>query len=216
MPKSEVFNRDCMEVMTQLPTGYFQLGIADPPYGLDKKSVQGAGKLKNRTLNRQDMAWDVRPDAQFFAELMRVCQHVIIWGGNYFELPPCRCFVCWDKCQPWPNFSQAEFAWTNIDAPAKMFTFDNRTGDKFHPTQKPVELYAYCLRTFAKVDKGTIFDPMMGSQSSRIAAHKLGFDYMGCEINQDYYKQGCEWFERECHGVIKAETGHTIIEQSLF
>ena len=92
--RSEVYNIDCMEFMKDLPDKYFSIGIADPPYGLDKKSTQGSGKLKNRTLNKHDMTWDVRPGQEFFDELRRVCQHVIIWGGNYFNLGPCRCFVC--------------------------------------------------------------------------------------------------------------------------
>lgn len=81
MPTSEVFHIDCMEYMRQLPDKCFDLAIADPPYGLNKKSTQGAGRLKNRTLNRHDMNWDVRPSDVFFTELQRVSEYVIIWGG---------------------------------------------------------------------------------------------------------------------------------------
>ena len=148
MPKSEVFNIDCMNLMRTLSDKAFTLAIADPPYGLDVKSTHGAGKLKHRVLNEGNISrWDKAPDDEFFNELKRVSQHVIIWGGNYFNLGPCRCFVCWDKCQPWPNFSQVEFAWTDFNMPSKIFRFDNRV-KKIHPTQKPVELYAFLMRTF--------------------------------------------------------------------
>ena len=136
-------------------------------------------------------------------------------GGNYFDLPPTRCFICWDKVQPWKNFSQVEYAWTSFDSPAQLFRFDNRTGNKIHPTQKPIELYAYLLRKYAKPGN-RIFDPMMGSQSSRIAAYKLGFDYYGCELDTEYYQKGCERFDRECLGITRQSDGKRIIEQSLF
>lgn len=156
--RSEVYNIDCMEFMKDLPDKQFMIGIADPPYGLDKKSTQGSGKLKNRTLNKHDMTWDVRPGQEFFDELRRVCQHVIIWGGNYFNLGPCRCFVCWDKQQVWQNFSQCEFAWTDFDMPAKHVTISNRGGlidsVNWHPTSKPVELYRYLLKVFGAGDRG--------------------------------------------------------------
>lgn len=154
MPQSEVFNIDCIEYMRSVPDQHFELAIVDPPYGLGKKSTQGAGKLKNRTLNRSTIQqWDVRPGKEYFDELFRISKNRIIWGGNYFELPPTRCFVCWDKQQVWENFSQCELAWTSFDKPAKHITISNRGAHidhvHWHPTAKPVELYAYLLRTFA-------------------------------------------------------------------
>jgi len=150
--KSEVYNIDCMTLMRSMPDGAFALAIADPPYGIRDAggATGGAGKLRGRAFNNGKIdRWDKAPEQEFFDELRRVSEHQIIWGGNYFALPPTRCFVCWNKVQPWPNFSQAEYAWTSFSSPAKMFTFDNRTGDKIHPTQKPVELYAYLLQQFA-------------------------------------------------------------------
>ena len=216
MPQSDVFNIDCLEYMRTLPDKAFQLAIADPPYGLPKDSTHGRGKLKNRIINTgRIQEWDKAPSQDFFDELFRVCENVIIWGGNYFNLPPCRCFICWDKVQPWENFSQVEYAWTSFDHPAKLFRFDNRTGDKIHPTQKPVELYGYTLSQFAKVG-GVIFDPMMGSQSSRIAAYKMGFDYVGCELDEEYFEKGCERFNRECKGEIVTKDGNIVKQMSLF
>lgn len=221
MPQSEVFNIDCMEYMRSVPDKHFTLAIVDPPYGLSKKSTQGAGKLKNRTLNRSTIQqWDVRPRKEYFDELFRISENQIIWGGNYFELPPTRCFVCWDKQQVWENFSQCELAWTSFDKPAKHITISNRGAHidhvHWHPTAKPVELYAYLLRTFA-VGGGKIFDSHLGSGSSRIAAYKMGFDFVGCEIDPTYFQLSEERFQHECMGVqTVTESGNKIIQGRLF
>ena len=185
--------------MRTLPDKAFALAIADPPYGIRDAGGQtgGSGKLKGRVFNNGYIdRWDKAPSREFFTELRRVCENVIIWGGNYFPLGPCRCFVCWDKMQPWPNFSQAEFAWTSFDSPSKMFRFDNRC-KKIHPTQKPVELYGFLLNTFAK-QGDRILDTHLGSGSSRIAAHRLCFDFVGIEIDKEYFDASVERFEREC------------------
>ena len=183
-----LYNGDCMDWMKDVPDNWYNLAIVDPPYQLPKDSSNGRGKLKNRVFNRGNIAerWDKKPPKEYFDELFRISKNQIIWGGNYFDLPPCRCFVCWDKCQPWENFSQVEMAWTSFDKPAKLFKYDNRRGGKSHPTQKPIELYAYLLNTFAnKGDK--IFDSHFGSLSIGIACCELGFELDACEIDKEYY-----------------------------
>lgn len=183
-----LYNGDCMEWMRAVPDKWYDLAIVDPPYQLPKDSSNGRGKLKNRVFNRGNIAerWDKKPSKEYFDELFRISKNQIIWGGNYFDLPPCRCFVCWDKCQPWENFSQVEMAWTSFDKPAKLFKRDNRRGGKIHPTEKPIELYAYLLNTFAnKGDK--IFDSHFGSLSIGISCYKLGFELDACEIDKEYY-----------------------------
>lgn len=238
MPISEVYNCDCMEFMKTLPDKFFDLAIVDPPYGIGqpkqenlkgyngRKSLEerliknrlnnGSGKLKNRSLNTMNCEWDNSiPSLEYFVELKRISNSQIIWGGNYFPLPPTRCIICWDKVQPWENFSQWEMAWTSFDSPAQLFRYDNRTGDKIHPTAKPIELYSWLIFKYAK--KGDkIFDSHMGSQSSRIAAFKMGFDYWGCELDEDYFRDGCARFEKECHGKIVTSDGVEITQQKLF
>jgi len=150
---SEVHNMDCLAFMRSLPDNAFALAIADPPYGLPASSSRtwsDKSALKDRAFSRGKIGetWDKAPPPEFFAELRRVSENQIIWGGNYFDLPPTRCVVCWDKCQPWENFSQWEMAWTSFDKPAPLFRFDNRTPWKIHPTQKPVELYSWLLGKF--------------------------------------------------------------------
>ena len=184
---SDVTNEDCMEGMGRYPDKYFDLAIVDPPYGLDKSSLNGSGKLKNRVLNKINTDWDIAPNEYYFKELFRVSKNQIIWGGNYFVLPPSRCIICWDKVQPWENFSQIELAWTSFDSPAQIYKYDNRTGNKIHPTQKPIALYKWLLSKYAKQgDK--ILDTHLGSGSSRIAAYEMGFDFTGFELDKDYYE----------------------------
>ena len=164
--------------------------------------------------------WDVAPPQEFFDELFRISRNQIIWGGNYFSLPPTRCFLVWRKTRISEHFSMAmaEYAWTSFTGNAKVFDSPpqrRENSGKFHPTEKPLELYGWIYRNYVK-DRETVFDPMMGSQASRIAAYKMGIDYVGCEIDKYYYDKGCEWFERECHGITKTASGKTIIEQTLF
>ena len=114
--------------------------------------------------------------------------------------------------------AMCEYAWTSFTGNAKVFEHTSLRNDhsgKFHPTEKPQELYGWIYRNFLE-DGQTVFDPMMGSQASRISAYKMGIDYVGCEIDKYYYDKGCEWFERECHGITKTASGKTIIEQTLF
>lgn len=161
---------------------------------------QGSGKLKNRVLNTMNCDWDsFPPTEEYFNELFRVSKNQIIWGGNYFHLPPCRGFLIWNKNQPWENFSQAEFAWTSFDKPAKLFTHSNRGGAnsarKIHPTQKPVELYQYCLKQYA-AHGDKILDTHIGSGSSRIAARLAEYDFTGFEIDSQYFAAQEERFKK--------------------
>ncbi|TDR30666.1 DNA methyltransferase [Hydromonas duriensis] len=191
-----LYQMDCMAYMAQFPDGYFDLAIVDPPYGLPKTATHGRGKLKSRLINKDNISrWDVQPPAAYFEELFRVSKQQIIWGGNYFNLRPTRCVIAWDKCQPWPNFSQVELGWTSFNKPAPLFKCSNRKGKKIHPTQKPIELYEWQLNKFARAgDK--ILDTHLGSASSAIAAYKLGFEFHGTELDEDYFNSSVERFKQ--------------------
>ena len=216
---SRVYMMDCMEFMKDLPDGYFDLACVDPPYGIGQPKQSnlkgyngresldvrlqknrlngGGGKLKDRVLNKSNCEWDNEiPNDEYFIELRRVSVNQIIWGGNYFPLPPTRCIICWDKMQPWENFSQWEMAWTSFDKPAPMFRFDNRTGGKIHPTEKPIKLYQWIFKNYLP-DGGKVFDSHLGSGSSRIAADKAGnIDFTGTEIDEDYFKASVDRFNK--------------------
>lgn len=185
------YNLDCMDGMKKFPDRYFDLAIVDPPYGLNDAGMQTGGEsglMENRAFQRSLIKnWDVAPQRIYFDELMRVSKNQIIWGGNYFELPPCRCFIVWDKKQPFETFSRCEYAWTSFKKPAKIFEFDNRYGGKIHPTQKPVELYEWLLSRYAE-DGDIILDTHVGSASSLIACRNTNHKYVGFELDEHYYK----------------------------
>ena len=133
--------------------------------------------------------WDIAPPPEYFKELARVSKNQIIWGGNYFDLPPTRCFLIWKKLTISENFTMAmcEYAWTSFNDNAKIFEYAPQDKARFHPTQKPVALYEWILSRYAnKGDK--ILDTHAGSASSLVACHNLGFDFVGCEISEEYYK----------------------------
>lgn len=182
---------DCMAFMRGLPDGFFDLALADPPYNMGAGSWSGGGVLGSRKYLKeyQEKKWDSAVDDGFIGELMRVSKNQIIWGGNYFQLPPTRGIICWDKNQDMPSLSDWEMAWTSFDCIARMFKMRSQDPARIHPTQKPVALYKWLLTNYAKPGH-KIFDPMMGSQSSRIAAWDMGFDYWGCETDLDYYRDG--------------------------
>jgi len=171
-----------MEYMKALPDQAFELAIVDPPYGIGISSnpVRQAHTKKY---------WDKSiPADDYFLELRRVSENQIIWGGNYYNLPATQNYIVWDKVQP-EDFSLAmcEFAWCSIQKPAKIFKYSVLAErNKIHPTQKPVALYEWLLTHYAKPgDK--ILDTHLGSGSSRIASYNLGFDFVGCEIDKDYF-----------------------------
>jgi site-specific DNA-methyltransferase (adenine-specific) len=195
MATSEVFNADCMEVMSRYPDKWFELAIVDPPYGI--KATKRMGINKKRGYDPSPWIggkWDeLPPDKEYFTELFRISQNQIIWGGNYFidKLLPKRCFIIWDKIQ---RIDQAdcEMAWTSFNSSARIFQFQNSkligfmNPERFHPTEKPVALYKWLLRNYAKPgDK--ILDTHLGSGSSRIACYDGGFDFVGCELDPDYF-----------------------------
>lgn len=237
---SEAHLMDCMVFMKSLPDNYITLAVCDPPYGIGqpkqsnlkgyngRKSLEdriqknrlngGSGKLKNRTLNTSNCEWDnAIPTDKYFAELKRISQNQIIWGGNYFPLPPTRCVICWDKVQPWENFSQVEIAWTSFDSPARLFKFDNRTGGKIHPTAKPITLYSWIYANYLP-QGGRVFDSHAGSNSNRIAADMAGnIDYYSTEIDPDYFNSAeTRWQNYKAQTVLTFPESKIIEQIKLF
>ena len=183
--KITYINGDCMEYMKTIPDKYFDLAIVDPPYGI---GITDSGRLRkyNQNGNRWD---DSTPDESYFKELFRVSRNAIIWGGNYFDLPPTRGFVIWDKKQPQGvSFASCEFGWTSFDASAKTFYLSamNTQEERLHPTQKPIALYKWLLKNYAKPGDN-ILDTHVGSASSLIACYDMGFDAVGFELDKDYF-----------------------------
>lgn len=181
---------DCMEGMKGFEDNHFDLAIVDPPYGIGM-SGGNVGYKGNNNLKRKE--WDKEiPKKEYFTELMRVSKNQIIWGGNYFGLPATRCFIIWDKGEGFKNrtYAEAELAWTSFDKNVKIHKRDPLArGDykgKIHPTQKPVQLYKWLLRNYATPDM-KILSTHVGSASDLIAFSVFGCEYVGYEIDEDYY-----------------------------
>lgn len=197
----EYTNEDCMVGMARYPDKHFDLAIVDPPYGLERfKKNDGGNSKKIRCFGDNEKNWNnEKPDLEYFNELQRVSKNQIIWGANNFELPRSEYFIVWDKQQMMPSFARCELAWTNRNIPAKIFSYRSQDLDRIHPTQKPVALYKWLLTNYAKPgDK--ILDTHVGSASSLIACHDLGFDAVGFELDAEYYaksKQRLEDFIRQ-------------------
>jgi len=185
-PKSIVHLQDNMEGMKAFPDNHFELAIVDPPYGI---GINSSGRLGN--YGGKGKKWDNEtPTKDYFKELERVSKNQIIWGANYFNMPPTRCFLIWDKRQPeGVSFASCEYAWTSFDKSAKTHYQRPQGADDYriHPTQKPVKLYEWLLMNYAN-EGDKILDTHLGSGSSRIAAYKLGFDFTAYEIDEDYYR----------------------------
>lgn len=193
----EYFNitNECnLELMKRYKDDYFDLAIVDPPYGIGDKFKGGkTGKMNfNEVVEK---GWDEVPTDEYFKELFRVSKNQIIWGGNYFSLPPTRCFIVWDK-KISDDFSlaMAELAWTSFDKLAKIYRLPTPKNGKIHPTQKPVALYQYLFTKYA--EKGfKILDTHLGSGNIAIALDKVNkFEKMdltltACEIDKQYFKK---------------------------
>ena len=194
---------DCMELMATFPDGHFDLAIVDPPYGIGEALVKGGrGGGWHRMIASGADKWDVAPPPEYFDELFRVSKNQIIWGGNYFPLPPTKKPLCWDKVRPnQKNVSEWEMAWTSFTGRAQKFEHCANGGfllpePRIHPTQKPVELYGWLLENFAKPGD-RILDTHLGSGSIAIACHFRGHSLTACEISPEYFQAAKERIERE-------------------
>lgn len=227
LKESAFINCDCMEGMKKFPDKWFDLAVVDPPYGdaMDNSGGSGTGSVRGSTgtrhcafgirknspsyenrrhmgaeIRKKIIAWDVAPKQEYFDELFRISRHQIIWGGNYFNLPPTRCFLVWKKLTISENFSMAmaEYAWTSFNENAKVFECapQDSTGQRFHPTQKPLKLYEWIMQKYAKPNF-KILDTHAGSGSSLLAAYRTQHQFVGFEIDSDYYEKALNRLNQE-------------------
>mgnify|MGYP000973112922 CR=1 FL=1 len=194
---------DCMEGMKQFSDKYFELAIVDPPYGIGaNKMTLGNGKNK---IFRGSNDWDKSaPPEEYFSELEGVSKNQIIWGANHFTETFHKnspCWIFWDKGTGENDFADGEFAYTSFDSHARKIFIPwvganakDKYESRIHPTQKPIKLYEWLLQHYAKPgDK--ILDTHVGSASSLIACWKMGFSYIGFELDPDYFKAATERLE---------------------
>jgi site-specific DNA-methyltransferase (adenine-specific) len=195
---NKLYNMDCMDGMKQFPDKYFELAIVDPPYRDENqptKDMRASGSMKSL---------EGRPTEEYWQELYRVSVNQIIWGANNFQLPQFKGFVVWEKGIPEKfTMSMSEIASLSegLGTISKIYKCRaSGQGDRIHPTQKPVALYEWLLRNYAK-EGNKILDTHVGSASSLIACHNMGFDYIGFELDKDYWKAATERLE-----AVKSQT----------
>jgi len=200
--KTMVINGNCMDYMLEFPDKYFELAIIDVPYG--------GGQHFNFRYGVGDQVYDShKPAKEYWEHLFRVSVNQIVWGGNYLtsNLPENRCWLVWPKGNPLESFSDFELAWTSFDevcraVPLLSYGFNHadrrHTGNgTIHPTQKPVALYKWLLKNYAK-EGDKILDTHLGSGSSRIAAFDMGFEFVGYELDKDYFEAAEKRFAQHC------------------
>jgi len=185
MEVNKVYNEDCLITMSTMEDNSVDLVLTDPPYGINisNNPVRQKHKKKN---------WDKQiPFDEIFKEIFRVSRYQIIWGGNYFNLPPSKSFLIWDKKQPYDfSLAMAEYAYSSFDFPAKIYSYSNRGDEnKLHPTQKPLPLMDFCINFALQRDNNikTVYDPFSGSGTTLVSAKSKGLDYIGSELDKDYY-----------------------------
>jgi len=189
--KLTITNEDNMLLMARYPDNYFDLAIVDPPYGINiTNECMGGRKTIKPDKNKN---WDNEvPTQEYFNELFRVSKNQIIWGGNYFNLPISRYFAIWDKGETMygRDFAEAEFAWVNKGG-TRIYKNSPNQLLRIHPTQKPEQLYKFCLDKYAKQgDK--ILDTHLGSGSIAIACHDYNFELTACELDKEYYDKAIQ------------------------
>ena len=202
---NQAFCMDCMELMRALPDKAFQLAICDPPYGIGaNKMTLGNGKTK---IFRGSDDWDkCAPPFEYFKELQRVSVNQIIWGANHFisKMPyDSSCWIVWDKDNGETDFADCELAWTSFNSAVRKFKWKwqgmlqenmKNKQERIHPNEKPIELYEFLIRTYAKPND-KILDTHLGSGSSRIAADKANLPFVGCELDPDYFYASAKRFK---------------------
>lgn len=186
-----IYHGDCREILPTLER--FDLLLTDPPYGIDadnRKRILSRGKLA-AAKDYGESNWDSKPaDAETLKAAVDICQLSVIWGGNYFSVPPSSCWLIWDKQNGANDFADAELAWTNLDKAVRlkqhlwngMLRKNNEA--RFHPTQKPLDLMLWCINQAPGIR--TLLDPWMGSGTSLLAAKVIGIQATGIDINEAY------------------------------
>ena len=191
MEIDRIMEGDCLEVMKQFPDKCFDLVLTDPPYGIGEAAGKNESRgclAKSKDYGYSD--WDDKiPDAAYFDEIFRVSKNQIIFGGNYFILPPSSCWLVWDKLNGKTDFADCELVWTSFDTAVRKFSFrwqgmlqeDMKHKEKrYHPTQKPVKLFMQIIEKYSQPGE-TILDPFLGSGTTAIAAYNTGRHCVGIE-----------------------------------
>ena len=191
---AELWHGDCREILPMLPK--VDAVITDPPYGIGATAKRCAGPF-SRTWTKE--TWDAEPCEEGIFLALECASVCVVWGGNYYALPPSRCWLIWDKCQPeeWYSTAHAEMAWTNMDKNTRIWRMSQWRAygrmDKVHPTQKPLDLMEWCIKHAN--NPASVLDPFMGSASTGVACMNLGRRFIGIELERRYFDIACRRIE---------------------
>lgn len=205
---NEAYCIDCMEYMRSIPDKYFDLAVVDPMYGIGENGAKSGSRAKLAKRIDYKPVDDTPPSPDYFLELFRVSKNQIIWGANHFISTFSRdasCWLVWDKDNGNTAYADCELAWTSFPGAVRKFKYlwagmrQEKQGAlhqyRIHPCEKPIALYAWIYSRYAKSGY-KILDTHLGSGSSRIAAYDAGLDFVGCEIDPDYFKAQEERYQR--------------------
>lgn len=181
---------DCRDILPTL--GTFDAVVTDPPYGLGERMKGGTWGAKEH--NKGFLKWDLHANQDWIDDIMKQAVPSIIWGANYYIVPPSRCWLIWNKVNAVPTMADFEMAWTNFDKPAKRIDLPVGRVEFGHPTQKPLNLMKWCVSHLPE-SAGTILDPFMGSGTTGVAAVQMGRKFIGIELDPDYFKVACKRIE---------------------
>lgn len=198
--KITITNEDNMLLMARYPDKHFDLAIVDPPYGENCDINSNGNRTSSKNgfselyLNHTSKDWNVAPSQEYFDELFRVSKNQIIWGGNFFNLPPTPSLIVWNKMQRNFSFGDGELAWCSIGKSMRIFDMSRgemQKENRIHITQKPAKLYKWLLERYAK-EGDKILDTHLGSGSIAIACHDYGFELIACELDKEYYDKATQ------------------------
>ena len=186
-----LYLRDCMDILPTLPK--VDAVITDPPYGLGKR-MQG-GTWGAKTEFKEMVIWDNSPpEIKTLLKLINIAEICVFWGGNYYGLPPSRCWLVWDKQNAVPTMADCEIAWTSLDANTKRFSHPVGRILNGHPSEKPLQLMKWTIETVKA--NGVILDPFMGSGTTGVAAIQMGRKFIGIEREPKYFDIACQRIEQ--------------------
>lgn len=183
----QIYLGDAHDILPLLPKA--DLVLTDPPYG---QEAQGYGRRAMAPGFSPEFTWDAQTvDMETMNLVLQSGEHLIIWGGNNYPLPPTRSWLAWFKSSRLPTMADFELAWTNFSCSAKAFE-ENRHADgkQYHPTQKPLSLIRWCIGLAPKSD--LILDPFCGAGTTLVIAKELGRRAVGIDISEDYCKIAVE------------------------
>ena len=209
---AELWLGDCREVLPLLQS--FDCVITDPPYGLGKKMQGGTWASKQEFKGMP--AWDsAAPDVEFLLQLVRSAKLAVFWGGNYYGLPPTRCWLVWDKQNAVPTMADCEIAWTSLDANTKRMSLPCGRVENGHPSEKPLRLMEWTLKTVKA--NGVILDPFMGSGTTGVACARKGLPFIGVERERKYFDVACERIRRaQAQGMLfPPEPERELVQEGL-